>query len=80
VICSDLPALREAGGEVPDFLDPLDGPGWMAAIADYAGEASAMRRRQIERLEGWTPPTWAAHIATVLELVRDLDATRGDAA
>lgn len=76
-ICSDLPALREAGGEVPDFLDPIDGPGWLAAIADYAADASAMRARQIERMRGWTPPTWAAHIATVLELVRDLDADGG---
>ena len=25
VICSDLPALREVGGDVPEYLDPLDG-------------------------------------------------------
>lgn len=80
VICSDLPALREAGGDVPDFLDPLDGPGWLAAIGDYTGEGSATRLRQIDRLRDWTPPTWPAHIATVLELVRDLDADGGNGA
>lgn len=80
VICSDLPALREAGGGVPDFLDPLDGPGWSATIVDYATSASAGRRQQIVRLRDWTAPTWPAHIATVLELVRDLDAKKGDRA
>ncbi|WP_165322557.1 glycosyltransferase family 4 protein [Rhizorhabdus phycosphaerae] len=78
-LCSDLPALREAGGTVPEFLDPLDGPGWLAAITDYAHDGSAARLRQIERMQDWTPPTWDAHIATVLDLVRDIDA-RGDMA
>src|SRR4029079_9804715 len=27
-LCSDIAALRETGGAVPEFLDPLDGPGW----------------------------------------------------
>lgn len=80
VICSDLPALREAGGAVPDFLDPLDGPAWIDAVSDYAEAGSQRRLRQIERLGGWTPPGWRAHIETVLDLVRELDAGRsGDA-
>lgn len=79
-ICSNLPALREAGGIVPDFIDPLDGPAWTAAILDYVSDASEARHRQIERLRDWTPPGWGAHIATVLDLVRDIDAGRsGDA-
>lgn len=80
VICSDLPALREAGGDIPDFIDPIDGRSWLAAIADYGNEPSPARARQIDRLRGWTPPTWPAHIATVLELVRDIDADGGDRA
>ncbi|MFZ5705443.1 MAG: glycosyltransferase family 4 protein [Pseudomonadota bacterium] len=78
-LCSDLAALREAGGTVPEFLDPLDGPGWLAAITDYTQDGSAARLRQMERMQDWTPPTWDAHIATVLDLVRDIDA-RGDMA
>lgn len=80
VIASDLPALREAGCEVPDFLDPIDGPAWVRTIADYAQNDSPMRAQQIERLRGWTPPTWAAHIATVIDLIRDIDAAGGDRA
>lgn len=79
-ICSDLPALREAGGNVPEFIDPLDGPAWTDAILDYAADGSARRDRQIGRLRDWTPPGWRAHIATVLDLVRELDAGRSVAA
>ncbi len=76
VICSDLPALREAGGDVPEFLDPLDGPGWIDAILNLATEGSPARERQLERMQGWTPPGWRAHIAAVLDLIRELDTDR----
>lgn len=66
VIASDLPALRETGGDVPDYLDPLDGPGWTQAIRDYAAPASAARAAQLKRLKAWTPPSWDAHFAAVL--------------
>ena len=81
VICSDLPALREAGGNVPDFIDPLDGPEWIRTIMDYSGSASSeshgMRGRQLDRLAGWTAPGWQDHIGVLLDLVREIDAAGG---
>jgi glycosyltransferase involved in cell wall biosynthesis len=74
VLCSDLPALREAGGEVPLFLDPLDGPAWQRAIDDLASPDSREHAAQRERLAGWHTPTWPEHIAIVLELLHKLDA------
>ena len=74
VICSDLPALREAGGTVPDFIDPLDGPEWIRTIMDFSPEPSPMRERQLIRLGDWSPPAWRTHLDTVIALVRDLDA------
>ena len=74
VICSDLPALREAGGDVPDFIDPLDGPEWIRAIMDYSANRSDRRDRQLERLNGWRAPSWHDHIGVLLDLVRDLEA------
>ena len=65
VICSDLPALREVGGDVPDYLDPLDGPGWRRAILDYALPDSAARDAQLARLRRWQIPGWDAHFAAV---------------
>lgn len=72
VLCSDLPALREAGQDVPDYLDPLDGPGWKTAIEDLAHDQSVVRRRQHERLVGWRGPTWDQHLAILIELLHRL--------
>ena len=68
-LCSDLPALREVGGAVPEYLDPLDGPGWMQAILDYAMPASARRAAQIGRIRDWQAPGWDQHLSKVMELV-----------
>jgi glycosyltransferase involved in cell wall biosynthesis len=74
VICSDLPALREAGGGVPDFLDPLDGHAWIRAVTDYSADPSPRRTRQVARMDGWTAPTWEAHIGGLLELIEEVAA------
>ncbi len=70
VIASDLPALREVGGAVPDYLDPLDGAAWRNAVVDYARPDSLARRAQLARLGGWTPPSWSEHFA-ILDRVLD---------
>ena len=54
-LCSDIAALRETGGDVPEFLDPLDGPGWRAAILDYAAPQSPRRAAQLARLAALAP-------------------------
>jgi len=77
VICSDLPALREAGGDVPDFIDPLDGPEWIRAVMDYSTSEGTMRDRQLARLSGWAAPGWNAHIGVLLDLVAEIDAAKG---
>lgn len=64
-ICSDLPALREVGGDVPEYLDPLDGAGWRRTILDYAGPESRARAAQLTRLRGWSAPSWDDHFAAV---------------
>jgi glycosyltransferase involved in cell wall biosynthesis len=74
VLCSDLPALREAGGDVPLFLDPLDGPGWQRAIDDLTAPDSAARQAQAKRLVDWHAPTWPQHIAIALDLLHKLAA------
>ena len=71
VLCSDLPALREAGGSVPDFLDPLDGPGWKAHILDHA-RAGPLHAAQMQRLPHWPSPSWAEHIRILCEAIDDL--------
>jgi glycosyltransferase involved in cell wall biosynthesis len=72
VLCSDLPSLREAGGGVPDYLDPLDTPSWQQAVLDYATTGSPRRDAQLARLPGWSCATWETHVASVLRFMDNL--------
>lgn len=71
VLCSDLPALRESGGGVPEYLDPLDPAAWRRTVLDYTDD-TARRAAQLERLAAWRPPSWADHFATVDRLIAEL--------
>jgi glycosyltransferase involved in cell wall biosynthesis len=68
-LCSDLPALREVGGDVPEYLDPADPAAWRQAILDYARLDSPRRQRQVERLERWRPPLWDGHFSAVEDFI-----------
>ncbi len=73
VIASDLPAFREIAGGIPDYLDPIDGLGWLARIAAYANPTSPARIQQLSRLKGFTPPNMAGHfreVETLLDRLR----------
>ena len=72
VLASDIPAHREAGGGVPDYLDPVDGAGWRDAILAYAARDGAARAAQLARLRGWRAPGWDAHVDAALALARDV--------
>jgi glycosyltransferase involved in cell wall biosynthesis len=65
VIASDLPVFRESVDNIPDYLDPLDGPAWERAILSYADDGSTARDEQLQRLEGYQAPTWGDHFAAV---------------
>jgi glycosyltransferase involved in cell wall biosynthesis len=75
VLCSDLPALREAGGVAPDYLDPLDGLAWRAHIMDYC-RGGLRYHAQRQRMTEWRAPSWADHIEIVREAIDDLLGSR----
>lgn len=75
VLCSDIPALREVGRDVPDYLDPLDGPGWRTMILDHAAAGEA-HIAQMRRLPNWRAPSWSEHIAIVAAAIATLSPTR----
>jgi glycosyltransferase involved in cell wall biosynthesis len=68
-LCSDIPAFREVGGQAPEYLDPLDGTSWGAAILDYAQPESPRRIAQLERLKSWKVPRWEDHFSAVSALL-----------
>ncbi|MDR3569723.1 MAG: glycosyltransferase family 1 protein [Syntrophobacteraceae bacterium] len=69
VIASNLPVFREIAGDIPDYLDPLDGIGWLERIVEYCRPESARRAAQMQRLSGFTPPSWQAHFEAVETLL-----------
>lgn len=72
VIASDLPAFREIAGDVPDYIDPIDGLGWMRMVQEYAVSESPRREAQRIRLSAFTLPTWRGHFAEVDRFMRKL--------
>lgn len=70
-IVSDLPAFREHGKDVPEYLPPDDLEAWRLMILDYAKPESERRTAQLQRLQHWTAPTWDAHFAVAEALLRE---------
>lgn len=77
VVCSDIDAFREVGGDAPEFLSPFDLPAWRDAVLDYAAPDSARRAAQLERLGRWSAPSWAGHFAVVRSALEALDPAVG---
>jgi len=72
VLCSDIDALQEAGGEAPDYIDPIDGPAWMRAIIAYASDDSDERAAQIRRMALWQRPSWQNHFDILLRMASEV--------
>jgi glycosyltransferase involved in cell wall biosynthesis len=73
VIASDLGVFREIADAIPDFLDPLDGPGWLARVEAYATSASGPRAAQLGRIERFRAPSWADHFEAVDRFLASLN-------
>lgn len=65
VIASDLPIFHEIANDIPDYLDPLDGLGWLARIEAFSAPDSPARAAQLNRMGSFVTPTWAAHFRLV---------------
>jgi glycosyltransferase involved in cell wall biosynthesis len=61
VIASNLPVFHEVAANIPDYLDPIDGTGWMNCVESFCNPASGLRAAQLVRMPEFTPPTWPAH-------------------
>ncbi|MBC8739233.1 glycosyltransferase family 4 protein [Paraburkholderia sp. UCT31] len=65
VLASGLAVFQEIADDIPDYLDPLDGPGWLARIQAYAQPNSPERDAQLSRMGRFREPTWAEHFERV---------------
>jgi glycosyltransferase involved in cell wall biosynthesis len=71
VIASDIEAFREVGGMFAEYIDPLDGPRWIAALDDYARPDSQRRQAMQLRARAYRANTWMEHIQTVEAILAD---------
>lgn len=78
VIASNIRVFREIAGDIPEYLDPIDGPGWKQMILDYTATDSARRAAQLVRMADYVPPSWDAHFEQVDQfLSKHVHAFRG---
>ncbi|WP_428265132.1 glycosyltransferase family 4 protein [Haliangium sp.] len=69
VIASNLPVFREASQGLATLIDPIDGMQWYETICRYVDDPPC-RERHAERVRSrYRPPTWAAHMSRVDELL-----------
>jgi glycosyltransferase involved in cell wall biosynthesis len=72
VIASNLPAFREGAGDIPEYIDPLDGTRWEEAILEYAGKSAPRRTAQLLRMREFRVPRWSEHFAVVDRFMEQL--------
>ena len=72
VLASDLPTFREIAGDIPEYVDPLDGMRWKELIVEYAKPGSSPRLEQCQRIAGFAVPTWDKHFDIVEGLMERL--------
>lgn len=65
VIASDLPVFHEIAGEVPDYLDPLNGLAWLEMVKAYSLPDSRTRASQLARMAAFKAPGWEQHFTLV---------------
>jgi glycosyltransferase involved in cell wall biosynthesis len=69
VICSDLPPFREIAGDIPEYIDPLAGRGWIRVITEYSMPDSPKRSAQIDRMQAFIPTRMSDHLAVLDSLM-----------
>lgn len=72
VICSDLAIFREIAADIPDYLSPLDGMGWLNLIIEYSKEKSELRTAQLLRLSPFETPKWTEHFNSVNQFLETI--------
>lgn len=79
VIASDLSVFHEMAADVPDYLDPLNGPAWLEMVNAYMQPGSPVRAAQLTRMQAFRAPDWAQHFSLVDGFIQRLGGTTGHA-
>ncbi|WP_174931025.1 glycosyltransferase family 4 protein [Burkholderia lata] len=69
VLASNLDVFSEISGDIPEYIDPLDGLDWIKQIIAYSQPNSSARQAQLERMVQFREPSWADHFERVDDLI-----------
>jgi glycosyltransferase involved in cell wall biosynthesis len=71
-IVSNIDTLKEVGGDIPEYVSPIDGLGWKRLILEYTNKDSHARNAQISRMADYQTPAWNEHFQVVEKLLAAL--------
>lgn len=72
VIATNLSVFHEIAGDIPDYLDALDGLGWKSQIKAYMDNNHPLRLAQLSRIQQFVTPTWKEHFEKVDALIDEV--------
>lgn len=72
VIATNLSVFHEIAGDIPDYLDALDGLGWLSLIKAYMDSNHPLRLAQMQRMQQFLTPTWQSHFEKVDALIEKI--------
>ncbi|MEQ1766651.1 MAG: hypothetical protein ABL859_04415 [Methylotenera sp.] len=72
MIATNLSVFHEIAGDIPDYLDALDGLGWLSRIKAYMDSNHPLRLAQMQRMQQFLTPTWQSHFEKVDALIEKI--------
>lgn len=69
-IVSDVDPLRETGGDLVEYIDPLDTFKWAERIEYYANHPREVSKRVTRIKKEWKPKSWEAATADLIEVLQ----------
>ena len=68
-LVSDVDPLKETGGDLVEYIHPLDTHAWAERIEYYANNPKEVTKRVNRIKSGWKPKTWEQATADLVEIL-----------
>lgn len=76
-LCADTPPLREVGGELADYVDPIDVSAWAKVMLRYIEDRESLARREQQIAAEWHITTWSNAAQMAFSAITDLNVKHG---
>lgn len=68
-LVSDVDPLRETGGDLVEYVHPLDTYAWAERIEHYANSPAELKKRSAKIQRGWKAKTWEQSASDLISLL-----------